>query len=135
LFGSGSTQATLYGRVPAQSGLAAGNYTNPFPGGHTRLDYRFSEPLLLFPMPLPASCTSCGLGGGSISFGFIARATVPDRCTIDAATDLDFGSVPGLIDAPVDEDATITLTCTRRTAWDVGLDNGQHAAGDTRRMQ
>lgn len=135
LVGSGSTQATLYGRVPAQSGLAAGTYTNPFTGGHTRLDYQFNEPLLIIPRPFPDSCTSGGVDGGSINFGFTARATVPDRCTIDATTDLDFGSVPGLIDAPVDQDATITLTCTRRTAWDVGLDNGQNAAGDTRRMQ
>lgn len=135
LGGSGGTTVSMFGRIPAQEGLAAGDFESALTGVHTRLDYRYNEYVLVLPSPFPDSCTSGGLGGGSISFGFIARATVPDRCTIDAATDLDFGSVPGLIDAPVDQDATITLTCTRRTAWDVGLDNGQHAAGDTRRMQ
>lgn len=137
LLGSGATstfQVPMFGRVPAQSGLAAGTYQNAFNAVHTSLDYRYSQNLLI---PWwPSSCTSGGDGGGRfIRFPFTASATVPGRCTIDAATDLDFGNVPGLIDANHDQASTITMTCTNRTAWNVALDEGQNASGTVRRMR
>lgn len=134
LGGSGNTAATLYGRAFAQGGLAAGSYDNPFTGNHTRLDYRYNEALLLWPS-WPASCTSGGLGGGSITFPFTASASVPDHCTISATTNLAFGHVPGLITANQDQTSAITFTCTGRTPWNVGLDNGLHADGTIRRMR
>lgn len=135
LSGSGSTQATMYGRVFAQGGLAAGNYGNPFTGSHTRLDYRFSEPLLFLPNPYPDSCVSGGAGGGAVTFPFAATATVPNNCIISTATNLDFGSLPGLITADRDQTSAITFTCTGRTAWNVGLDDGQNSSGGIRRMR
>jgi len=132
---SGNFTVTMYGRVPAQSGLAAGNYTNPFTGGHTRLDYRYAEALLILNPPYPASCTSGGNGGGSITFPFTASATVPDNCAISAADDLDFGSVAGIINANQDQTSGITFTCTGRTPWNIALSNGQNASGNTRRMR
>lgn len=137
VLGSGATssfQRTMFGRIPAQSGLAAGQYQNAFDGVHTALDYRYRQNLLVG--IYPSTCTNGGQGGGRfIRFPFTTSATVPGHCTIDAATDLDFGNVPGLIDANHDQASTITMTCTNRTAWNVALDNGQNASGGVRRMQ
>ncbi|RNF84911.1 Csu type fimbrial protein [Montanilutibacter psychrotolerans] len=134
LGGSGNTSATLFGRVAAQLGLSAGLHNNPFTGAHTRLDYRYAEQLLGTP-PYPASCTSGGTGGGSITFPFTASATVPNHCIIDSATDLDFGNVPGPIAADIDQTSTVTMTCTNRTPWNMALDDGQNASGVLRRMR
>lgn len=134
LGGSGSVSATMYGRVFAQSGLARGSYTNPFTGSHTRVDYRYAEQLLGTP-PYPASCTSGGDGGGSITFPFTASASVADNCTIGITTDLAFGQVPSQINTDQDQTTSISFTCTGRTPWQVGLNNGLHADGNTRRMR
>lgn len=134
--GSGSVSPipTLYGRVPAQSGLAEGNYDNPFTGTHTRLDYRYSEQLLGTP-PYPTSCTSGGSGGGSITFPFTASAAVPASCVITLANDLAFGGTPGLITSNNDQTTSFDFTCTGRTPWSVGLDNGLNSSGSARRMR
>lgn len=134
---SGSTgPISMYGRLPAQPGLAAGDYTSAFTGADARVDYRYAEgSAVLFPPGFPSSCTSGGNGGGSINFGFTAGATVPGHCTIAAADNLDFGTVPGLIDINHDQTSSITMTCTGRTAWSMALDNGQNATGNVRRMR
>jgi spore coat protein U-like protein len=134
LGGSGSVSATMYGRVFAQGGLARGSYTNPFTGSHTRVDYRYAEQLLGTP-PYPTSCTSGGDGGGSITFPFTASASVADNCTIGITTDLAFGHVPSQISADQDQTSSISFTCTGRTPWQVGLNGGLHASGNTRRMR
>ncbi|KAB8192930.1 protein U [Lysobacter maris] len=134
LGGSGSASATMQARIPVQASLAAGAFSNPFSGIHTRLEYRYAEQLLGTP-PYPASCTSGGNGGGTASFPFTATATVPDNCTIGSATTLDFGTVGGAVATDVEQTSTITMTCTQRTAWDVALDDGQNASGGVRRMR
>lgn len=132
--GSGGTSATLYGRIPAQSGLAEGNYDNPFTGTHTRLEYRYSVQLLGTP-PYPTSCTSGGDGGDSTTFPFTASATVPASCVITLANDLAFGSTPGLLTSNRDQTTGFGFTCTGRTPWSVGLDNGMNSSGSARRMR
>lgn len=134
LGGSGSISATMYGRVPAQLGLAAGNYQNLFSGGHTRLDYRYAERLLGTPS-WPTSCTAGGGGGGSISFPFTASATVPANCVIEVLNNLDFGAVPGLINSHIDQTTNFSFTCTKTTPWKVSLDDGLNVSGSTRRMR
>ena len=134
LGGTGSATVPLHAWIYPQSELSAGVHHNQFDGLQARLDYRYNEYVLIIPLPFPDSCTSGGMGGASISFGFTAAASVPDSCRVEAADDLDFGNVPGLLNTPVDQDSAITLTCTNRTAWNLSLDNGQHAAGNTRRM-
>jgi spore coat protein U-like protein len=133
LSNSGSITATLYGRIPVQTALAAGAYSNSFSGIDARLIYRYAEPILGTPA-FPTDCTTGGTNGGETTFPFTATANVPNRCTISTATDLDFGSVPGLIASAQDQTSSITLNCTRRTPWHLALDDGQHAAGGTRRM-
>lgn len=131
--GSGNVTFTMYGRVPAQVGVAAGSYSNPFTGSYTRLNYRYNENLL--GGSFPDSCTSGGEGGGSTTFPFTASATVPNNCIIASADNLGFGSVAGTIAANRDQTSALTFTCTGRTAWNVGLNNGQNASGNSRRMR
>lgn len=135
IFGGSETQTfTIYGRVPTQT-LIAGSYTNPFAGIHTSMEYRYNESILT--AGYPASCISGGGGGATISgaFPFTASATVLPNCRAYTATDLDFGSIPGLITANRDQTSVLSMICTGRTAWNVGLNNGLNASGAIRRMR
>jgi spore coat protein U domain-containing protein, fimbrial subunit CupE1/2/3/6 len=138
LFGGTQTQTfTIYGRVPiTPQTLIAGSYSNPFTGFHVSLEYRYNE-TLLGTASYPASCISGGVGGATASgaFPFTATATVAPNCRAYTTTDLDFGSIPGLITSNTDQTSTIGMTCTERTAWNVGLNNGQNASGSIRRMR
>jgi spore coat protein U-like protein len=135
LGGSQTLTVTLYGRVPSQI-LTAGGYSNPFTGVHTAIAFRYNE-TLLGNAQYPASCVSGGIGGSSFNnaFPFTATATVPANCRAYVTTDLDFGNVPGLIAANKDQTSTIAMTCTGRTAWNVGLNNGLNPSGSVRRMR
>ncbi|HVR82290.1 MAG TPA: spore coat protein U domain-containing protein [Luteimonas sp.] len=134
LGGNQTKMITIYGRVPTQT-LVAGSYTNSFSGIHTSIDYRYDTQLGT--VTYPASCISGGSGGNSFSgaFPFTASATVPSDCWVYTTTDLDFGSVAGLLTSNIDQTSTISITCTGRTAWNIGLNNGLHASGNIRRMQ
>jgi spore coat protein U-like protein len=135
LGGSQMKMFTIYGRIPAQT-LIAGSYSNPFTGIHTSLEYRYNE-TLLGTASYPASCISGGIGGATVSgaFPFTATATVAPNCRAYTTTDLDFGSISGLITSNTDQTSTISMTCTGRTAWNVGLNNGLNASGNIRRMR
>jgi spore coat protein U-like protein len=133
ILANGQTQngtATLYGQVPAgQTGLGVGSYTDAFSGIHTKLSYNYTEAFLNLGT-FPATCGTAS----NATFAFTARADVQPQCRLTTATDLDFGSVPGLLTSNRDQLSTINTTCTYRTAWQIGLNNGQHASGSTRRM-
>ncbi len=135
LGGSQTLSITLYGRIPAQT-FTAGSYANAFTGAYTSIDFRYAE-TLLGTATYPPSCTSGGDGGNSFgnAFPFTAAADVPAECRAYAVSDLAFGTIPGLITADVDHDTTFSMTCTGRTAWNVGLDDGLNASGGTRRMR
>jgi spore coat protein U-like protein len=134
LGGTGTISQTIYARIPLQSGLAVGSdYINQFNGGTTLLQYRYNEVLLGIATP-PASCLSGGTGGGTAPLSFNATANVASQCSISAASDLDFSAQPGIFTGNRDYTSTLTMRCRRRTAWQIGLNNGQHASGTTRRM-
>ena len=135
LFGGNQMKTfTIYGRIPAQT-LIAGNYSNPFTGFHISIEYRYDESFLS--ANYPASCISGGDGGMTAfnSFPFTATATVLPNCRAYTTTELNFGSVAGLITSNTDQTSTIGMTCTGRTPWNVGLNNGQNASGTVRRMR
>lgn len=137
LGGSQTLTATLYGRIPAQTALNAGNYANRFTAAaDTRIEFQFAEALLGTP-PMPASCISGGSTGTPSSFPFTASGSVPNTCTLSPkpVPDLAFGSVPGIIAANLDRTTAIGLTCTGRTAWQLGIGNGLNASGNVRRMR
>lgn len=131
---SGSTrgQVTVYGRIPTQSGLAAGSYTSSFV--NPRLDYRYRDSAF---QQDPSSCESGGQGGNG-TFPFTARATVAGSCSVIAASNMDFspGGMPlsGTSTGNLSSSSTINLTCSNRTAWQVGLDDGLNASAGVRQM-
>jgi spore coat protein U-like protein len=129
---------TIYGRVPAlQSNLSPGSYTATLASSLTSnaLTYSYNEALLSIGVP-PATCQSGGTGGPitvtAPSVG--VTASVVATCTVGTATDLDFGSVPGLLLTATDKTSLVRMTCTNRAAYQVGLNNGQNALGAVRRM-
>jgi spore coat protein U-like protein len=124
---------TIYGRVPGlQSNLSPGDYSTIFSGGN--FTYRYNEVLLSLGT-FPASCTAGGTGGGSaVMPSFRATAKVVPACKLGTATALDFGPVSGLLRNDTDRLSLLHLTCTNRSAWQVGLNNGQNANGTVRRM-
>jgi spore coat protein U-like protein len=129
---------TIYGRVPAlQSNLSPGSYSATLASSLTSnaLTYSYNEALLSLGVA-PATCQSGGTGGpitvAAPSVG--VTASVAAKCTVGTATDLNFGSVPGLLLTATDKTSLLRMTCTNRAAYQVGLDNGQNALGTTRRM-
>ncbi|UZW60505.1 Csu type fimbrial protein [Lysobacter enzymogenes] len=135
--GSQTLTATLYGRIPAQTALNAGTYRNRFTAAaDTRIEFQYAEALLGTP-PMPASCVSGGSTGTPSSFPFTVNGSVPNTCALSPkpVPDLAFGSVPGYVTANVDRTTAIGLTCTGRTAWQLGIGNGLNASGNIRRMR
>lgn len=135
--GSQTLTATLYGRIPTQTALNAGSYSNRFTGAaDTKIEFQYAEALLGTP-PMPASCTSGGTTGTPSTFPFTVSGSVPNSCTLSPkpVPDLAFGSVPGNIAANVDRTTAIGLTCSGRTAWQLGIGNGLNASGNIRRMR
>ena len=133
-----SGNLTIYGRVPAlQSNLSPGSYAATLASSlaSNALTYSYNEALLSIGLP-PATCQSGGTGGpitvAAPSAG--VTASVAAKCTVGTATDLDFGSVPGLLRTATDKTSLVRMTCTNRAAYQVGLNNGQNASGTTRRM-
>ncbi|TCV92313.1 spore coat protein U-like protein [Luteibacter rhizovicinus] len=122
----------IYGQVPAsQANLAFGSYTGSLTAS---MNYRYNEVLLSLG-GYPASCTTGGTGGGtSTSTNLAVTASVPPFCAVGTADDLNFGNIPGFINTNHDNNSLVRLTCTLRSPWQIGLDNGQHATGSTRRM-
>ena len=136
---SASTNVQVSARIPGQSGLAAGTYTQSFAGTATSADYRVSDPGSGFfggSTSMPTSCRTGGNDGktGTPNFPFTVSTTVTPSCQIKTATDLGFGSVPGFITTNVDQTSLITLNCVNATAWTAGLNNGVNASGNIRRM-
>jgi spore coat protein U-like protein len=113
----------MYGRVVGgQTTAVPGAYQDQFTGNHTALAINESG------SSPPGSCSSSILS----AFPFTVTANVVSQCSVSATT-LDFGSV-GLLLANTDGTSTLTLQCANGVAWQVGLDNGQHASGTIRRM-
>ncbi len=136
--GSGTTSITLYGRVPAGQTLSAGTFSSVFSAANVTLQYAYNERLLLA-APMPAACnTLSGVTGNktaSNAFTFTTSATVLPQCSTYVTTDMDFGSNAGAVASNIDQTSTIRLTCINRTAYTIGLDNGQNALGNVRRMR
>ncbi|MDP2738275.1 MAG: spore coat U domain-containing protein [Pseudorhodobacter sp.] len=61
---------------------------------------------------------------------FDVTITIADECQITSTQTLDFGSV-GVLTANVDAAATLEVTCTPSTAYDIGLDAGQGTGATT----
>jgi len=116
--------ATMYGRVVnGQTTAVPGAYQDQFTGNHTAVTINESG------SSPPGSCSTSILS----QFPFTVTATVGSQCAVSAST-LDFGTV-GLLTANTDNTSALTVQCASGVAYQVGLDNGQHATGTTRRLQ
>jgi len=139
--GTGAVTATVYARIPANQVLSAGTFSSSFSTTAVTLQYAYNEVLALS-APTPTSCTTPAGAGGATGnktftgqFPFTVQARVLPTCTAYTTTDMDFGSVAGAVAGNIDRTSTIGLTCINRTAYSVGLDNGSHASGSSRRMR
>ncbi|WP_223494649.1 Csu type fimbrial protein [Stenotrophomonas indicatrix] len=136
--GSGSRTTQLFAQIPANQVLASGNYSSTFTGANVVLTWAWNE-VLLGTATVPATCNggATGTNTASSAFTFNATATVLPQCGSYLTTTMDFGNVTGGIPANIDQTATLTLTCLKRTAYQVGLNNGQNnpALTTTRRMR
>lgn len=61
---------------------------------------------------------------GSYSEPFTVTATVTTTCSI-SASNLNFGNYNGTV---VNSSTTLSVTCTNKTTYSIGFDNGQHSA-------
>ena len=137
LGGSTTTSTTVYGLVPANQSLATGTYSSSFNQANVTLTYAYNEVVIGTPT-MPASCTAPAATNRKTainSFPFTATATVLPQCGSYLVTDMDFGSAAGRIGSAIDQTAQLTLTCVRRTPFNVSLDNGLYASAGTRRMR
>ena len=121
--GSVSGSAPMYGRVVGgQTTAVPGAYQDQFTSNHTAVTINESN------TSPPGSCSTSILS----QFPFTVTANVTSQCAVSATT-LDFGAV-GLLLANTDGASSISVQCAAGVAYQVGLDNGQHATGTTRRM-
>lgn len=123
-----SAHTPIYGWVyPGQSVPAFAGFEEQ--GLQGLLRYRYSST----GFPDSADCASGGEGGASTSFDSSGvRASFENACRV-TVSDMNFG----LVDPPqnpLHETASIRIQCAPGTPWLVGLDNGQHFDGVTRRM-
>lgn len=80
-----------------------------------------------------SSGQSCNTNGTPLtSYALIATIEIPDQCRI-TANDLDFGTQSTPL-AQTDSDTFIDVRCTNASPFTVGLSNGLHPSGGSRRM-
>jgi len=122
----GGGNISVYGQInpSGQRGLPAGSYGDTL---STKMTYMVYDP------SVGADCSNPQMLAGSTGTSRI-DAKVTAQCRIDSASDMSFGTVYGLLNQNVDSTSTITVTCNGVDYW-VGLGNGLHASGTTRRMQ
>ena len=124
LSGGGSAVFNVFGRVAGgQATVVPGSYQSVFDRNplDVRVDYRTCN-LLLF-------CTN-----RTATFTFTVSATVAANCLV-SATNLGFGAV-GVLSTNVDAASQINVTCTPLSAYNIGLNYGQHSsAPGVRNMQ
>lgn len=121
-----ATSMTLYGRVPAGQNIPAPYPYHGLPAGSV---VRYASSTSGYP-----SVTACQGSGTQDAFSWTGvRATYANLCTINTATDLDFGNAIDLL-TNHDQTSLISLRCTIGTAWKVRLDDGLHYGGGNRRM-
>lgn len=125
-YGQVQFTAPIYARVPAGQVLPAGNTFQSQVGG-SALYWSWSN------SATPANCNT-GSGSGITTFYQGVSATVSNACRITLATDLDFGNA-GTLAANRDQTSSIMVRCPSGTTWRLGLSNGSHASGTTRRMR
>lgn len=96
-----------------------------------------------FVTAMAGAALSTSAYAGSVTDNLVVNATVVDSCAVTGDT-LDFGNVDALTGTTLDVTATISVTCTLGTTYNVQLDKGTYGAsvsgremqisGDTTRL-
>lgn len=108
--GEGIVETTLYAEVTAIGmQVTVGAYTSRFDAG---LDVALSFGNI--------TCDQSGAASG-----FIVEAIVEASCTV-SVSNMDFGAIDAAIIVPVDQTATVTVSCTNQADYTVGFDQGTH---------
>ncbi len=81
---------------------------------------------------LACTVVSTSAFSGTVTDNLVVNATVVDSCSVTGDT-LDFGNVDALTGTTVDVTATISVTCTLNTTYNVQLDQGTYGASVTSR--
>lgn len=111
--GSATIAPTLYAEVTSIGAQATvGPYAADFASG-SDVQLAYGE----------ADCSQYGTASS-----FTVRASVAASCTV-SVSNMDFGTIDAAVVAPVDQTATISLTCTNASFYTVGLDMGGHPEG------
>jgi len=87
------------------------------------------KPMIVLLCLSDASLASAATATGS----FNVRVTIATTCQVTSATDLDFGSA-GVLAANIDQQSTITVTCTNTTPYTIALDKGVNGSSVTTRQ-
>lgn len=117
----------VYGRVfSGQTTEIPGAYSQAYGAVDTRMT--INQPLIVGGSA-PGSCYNPPLVGSQRNFPFMVSANVIKKCTV-AASPLDFGTNPGLLNTTVTADTSLSVQCSNGTAYNVGLDAGQNGGGN-----
>ncbi len=118
--------ARLFAPLPTAT---TGNYTTTF----TYPQVSITGLLTSYEPSNPAQ--NCANAGDDTSFlnNLAVQATIQALCHVDA-TDMNFGTLNGLLNSNRETTSSLSITCTQGTAYNVGLDNGEHYANGYRRM-
>ena len=126
-----SGDVTIYGRAADLSQVTPASYRSEFTDARMIYSYREGND------NPPSNCNQ-GNKGTIVHFPFAALVTAPPNCSVIAAGEMSFnpGGMPlaGTNTGNLTASSTVELTCTNRTAWQVGLDDGLNPTGGTRRM-
>lgn len=109
--GSSAIATTLYAEVTTIGvQVTVGRYNSRFESG-TDMTLSYGEII-------------CDKSGAVSTF--TVDAVVTPSCTVNVSN-LDFGVIDGMVPTPVDQIATISVSCTNASAYTVGLDHGTNA--------
>ncbi|MGO3670036.1 MAG: Csu type fimbrial protein [Vreelandella alkaliphila] len=121
LVGSQNVAIPMEFRTQPTANISAGTYTDTLT---VNWNWRICNAGLFI-------CLSFRTGSGTSSINL--SLTVTPDCSIQSP-DVDFGSAP-LVAGFNPVTRTIDITCTKGSDYSVGLSDGQHAAGNIRRME
>lgn len=109
--GSSAMETTLYAEVTSIGAqVTVGSYNSRFETG-TDVALSYGE-------------NACDTSGAVTTF--TVDAVVTPSCTVNVSN-MDFGVIDAIVAAPVDQIATISVSCTNASAYTVGLDHGTNA--------
>ena len=117
--GSTTVSTTIYAYIQSSvnTTVPAGSYLQDLTGSNTALNVNMvTDPFT------PIACTS---GGGVYegTFPFTTTATVINNCLV-SATNVNFGTAPGVLSSAVTATGNITATCSNNHSYTIALNQG-----------